>query len=94
MVHVKDVKLLQNLLMVLQPLKKGKKYHKPHVTYREEKGEIDFRWDLETIKLDLGFYGDGTYSYYAVLADGQEFFGDDIDVSQELPLEILRAIAD
>jgi len=95
LVHIEDVKLLQDLLMVFHPLTlKGIKIHKPHVTYREEDGELDFRWDLETIKLDLGFRGNGMYSYYALLADGQEFFGDDIDVSQELPLEILKAIAD
>jgi hypothetical protein len=56
-------------------------------------GEISFWWDLETIKLGLGFYGDGTYSYYAkLLENGKEFFGDDKDLKSTLPLEILEKL--
>jgi hypothetical protein len=64
--------------------------HIPHITL--DKDEVNFWWNLETIKFDLGFCDNGTYSYYALLADGIELFGDDIDYNQKLPSEILNAI--
>jgi hypothetical protein len=68
--------------------------HDLYICFQRKNGQLLYGWDLETIKLAIGFFGDGTYSYYAALADGQELFGDDIDCHQELPLEILKAIAD
>ncbi|UJJ30245.1 hypothetical protein [Halopseudomonas maritima] len=55
-------------------------------------GEVNFCWRGEGHLLDLGFYGDGTYSYYAKLADGREFFNDDAPVDALLPEEIAVAI--
>lgn len=67
--------------------------HIPYISLATD-GEVSFWWDLETIKLGLGFYGDGTYSYYAkLLENGKEFFGDDIDsVNSTLPPEILEKL--
>ena len=65
--------------------------HCPYISLARD-GEVNFWWDLETIKLDLGFYGDGTYSYYAKLKNGKEFFGDDEDSNSTIPLEILERL--
>jgi hypothetical protein len=67
------------------------KIHIPYISLARD-GEISFWWDLKTIKLGLSFYGDGTYSYYAKLENGKEFFGDDEDSILTLPLEILEKL--
>ena len=48
-------------------------------------GEINFFWHRESdgLKVDLGFYGTGTYSCYARKGD-QEVFADDVRVSDGL----------
>ncbi len=64
--------------------------HIPYISLARD-GEVNFWWDIETIKLGLGFFGDGTYSYYAKLCkNGKEFFGDDVDSHSTLLLEILE----
>ena len=35
----------------------------PHISLATD-GEINFFWNLVNFRLDLGFFGDGTYSYY------------------------------
>jgi hypothetical protein len=55
-------------------------------------GEINFFWTLPHFRLDLGFYGDGTYSYYGTTTTGDEFLADDVSVSTPLPAQILRLI--
>ena len=68
--------------------------HHCYMCFQQKDGQLIYGWELESIWLYVWFHGNGMYTYYAVLADDQKFFGDDIDVSQELPLEILKAIAD
>ena len=48
-------------------------------------GEINFFWQRESdgLKVDLGFYGTGTYSCYARKGD-QEIFADDVRVTDGL----------
>lgn len=55
-------------------------------------GEINFFWDRYGLRIDLGFYGTGVYSYYIRLGNGQEYFGDDIAISDEIPGELLSAL--
>lgn len=55
-------------------------------------GEINFYWENEAGLLDLGFYGDGSYSYFAKLAEGRELIEDSADISRQLPAEILAVI--
>jgi hypothetical protein len=55
-------------------------------------GEINFFWMLPHFRLDLGFYGDGTYSYYGTTTTGDEFLADDVSVSTPLPAQILQFI--
>lgn len=65
--------------------------HLPYISLAKD-GEVNFWWDIEAIKLDLGFYGDGTYSYYAKLGDDSELFEDEASVSFHLPQEILERL--
>lgn len=43
-----------------------------------EDGEVNFYWKNESIYIDLGFHGDGTYSFFAKLDNGETLVGDDI----------------
>ena len=40
------------------------------------------------VHIDLGFYGTGTFSYYARGSDGREYFGDDLFASRPLPADL------
>jgi hypothetical protein len=53
-------------------------------------GEVNFFWENQHITLDLGFYGDGYYSFYAKTEDGEEFFGDHKSIDSMLPNKIVE----
>ncbi|MBK5345131.1 hypothetical protein JFU48_27720 [Pseudomonas sp. TH49] len=53
-------------------------------------GEVSFFWETSHITLDLGFYGDGSFSFYAKTEDGEEFFGDNYSIDAELPLKVFQ----
>lgn len=53
-------------------------------------GEVNYYWKNARGLLDLGFYGDGTYSFYAELADGREFAADEVAINQALPNELIQ----
>ncbi|RON97142.1 hypothetical protein BK672_02275 [Pseudomonas fluorescens] len=53
-------------------------------------GEVSFFWESSHITLDLGFYGDGSFSFYAKTEDGDEFFGDNYSLDSELPQKIFE----
>lgn len=55
----------------------------PHISLADD-GEVNFAWD-DGLHIDLGFYGTGTFSYYARSADGREHFGDDVPADSALP---------
>ena len=55
-------------------------------------GEVNFLWDSDGIYIDLGFYGDGTFSYFARAEDGQKFYGDDLSASGILPGNLVNLI--
>jgi hypothetical protein len=63
----------------------------PHITASGD-GEINFYWKREGFILDLGFQGDGFYSYYADLPNGHEMMEDAAALSQPLPQEIVTFI--
>ena len=52
-------------------------------------GEINFYWKTPDVVIDLGFYGTGTYSYYAMRARGEAFAADDVMIDQPLPRILL-----
>lgn len=51
-------------------------------------GEVNFLWEAADVSADIGFYGDGTFSFYAKGGDGKEYFGDDIPAHEGLPAKI------
>lgn len=55
-------------------------------------GEVNFLWKHEGIHVDLGFYGDGTFSYYARDSEGKEITGDDVPARKGLTAELVRII--
>ncbi len=48
-------------------------------------GEINFLWKQDGIHIDLGFYGTGTFSYFARGKDNKEIYGDDVPAATGLP---------
>jgi len=65
--------------------------HAPHISLASD-GEINFLWMLQDFRLDLGFYGDGTYSYYGKTTNGEEFMADDQPFDKILPDQIVKLI--
>ncbi|WP_394754371.1 hypothetical protein [Crenothrix sp.] len=55
-------------------------------------GEINFLWVFSDFRLDLGIYGDNSYSYYGKKSDGKEFLADEKLINEKLPTEILALI--
>jgi hypothetical protein len=52
-------------------------------------GEVTFEWKQDNFHIDLGFYGDNTFSYYATKTGQQPLFGDDIPVERGIPKELV-----
>ena len=64
----------------------------PHISLADD-GEVNFAWSADGMWIDLGFYGTGTYSFYAQDKDGNEWFGDDIPVMSSLRKELRGLLA-
>ena len=64
----------------------------PHISLAND-GEVNFAWFRDGTWIDLGFYGTGTYSFYARDKSGDEWFGDDISVTSPLPKELRALLA-
>ena len=64
----------------------------PHISLADD-GEVNFAWSQDGMRIDLGFYGTGTYSFYARDRGGEEWFGDDISVTSPLPKELAALLA-
>ena len=64
----------------------------PYISLADD-GEVNFAWTQEGMLIDLGFYGSGTYSFYARGQDGEKWFGDDISVMSPLPKELRALLA-
>lgn len=56
----------------------------PRISVAED-GELNFHWDTNGIHIDLGFYGTGTFSYYAHDRQGRRFHGPPTPATQGLP---------
>lgn len=54
-------------------------------------GELNFAWNGNGIYVDLGFYGTGTYSFFAIDQDGRQHHGDDVPAGGPIP-ESLKQI--
>ncbi len=62
--------------------------------YVSDAGDIDFLWKRKdgSLHIDLGFYGDGTYSYYATNFNEQEFMDDAAKVCEGLPDSLIKML--
>ena len=65
----------------------------PYISVAND-GEVNFGWDNDAMQIDLGFYGDSTYSYFARSNDGSEWIGDDIPVAHPLPDALFALLSD
>lgn len=64
-----------------------RRVEKPTISLSED-GEINFLWQNDALYLDLGFVGDGTYSFYGKSGEGEIFLGDDQQVGESLPANL------
>jgi len=48
-------------------------------------GEVNFQWSGPDFQIDLGFYGDGKFSFYAAKEGFQPILGDDVSVQEGIP---------
>ena len=64
----------------------------PHISLADD-GEVNFSWSRDDMRIDLGFYGTGTYSFYGRDKGGEEYFGDDIPAASSLPEELVALLA-
>ena len=55
-------------------------------------GEVNFLWDHDGVHIDLGFYGDGCFSYFARRTDGQAIHGEDVPAHTGLPDALKRLL--
>lgn len=53
-------------------------------------GEVNFLWKYDPVHVDLGFYGTGTYSYFACHKDGRELIGEIVPADKGLLPEIIQ----
>ena len=64
----------------------------PYISLAND-GEVNFGWKSDAMHIDLGFYGDRTYSCFARGNDGSEWLGDDIPVALPLPDELFALLS-
>lgn len=64
----------------------------PHISLADD-GEVNFTWSQGGVWIDLGFYGTGTFSYYARDEEGKEMFGDDMPVMSPFPDDLRTLLA-
>ena len=55
-------------------------------------GEVNFLWKGPELHVDLGFYGDGTFSYFARDGDGVRYADDDVVAGLGLPPDLLALL--
>lgn len=65
---------------------------RPTISLSED-GEINFLWQSDALYLDLGFVGEGTYTFYGKAQDGEIFLGDDKALSEPLPDRLLSLMS-
>src|ERR1700682_1723472 len=52
-------------------------------------GEVNFCWSNAQSRIDLGFFGNGTYSYYGS-GGGNEVIRDDVAANSPVPADLLE----
>ena len=57
-------------------------------------GEVNFLWKHNGAHVDLGFFGDGTYSYFAKDSQGNRYPGDDVPAERGLVQSLLEILVE
>lgn len=65
--------------------------HLPDIGLADD-GEVNFLWKDAGIHVDLGFYGSGTFSYYARDDKGKEYLEDECRVAHGLPSDLIALL--
>lgn len=68
------------------------KINSPYISASGD-GEINFYWKRDDFLIDLGFTGNGSYSYYANLPNNCEIIEDEASLNELLPQEIISFIS-
>ena len=55
-------------------------------------GEVSLFWEDDDVYIDIGFLGDGKYTFYARDSQEIEYFKDEIDLKGPLPDALLNLI--
>ena len=64
----------------------------PHISLADD-GELNFAWNGGPIYIDLGFYGTGTYSYFARNKRGRKHQGDEVPASGPIPDNLMQILS-
>ena len=65
--------------------------HQPDVGLADD-GEVNFLWKDAGVHVDLGFYGCGTFSYYAHDDQGKEYLRDECRAAHGLPSDLIALL--
>lgn len=76
-------------IQFIQKLRTGLKSAIPMVS---SDGEVGLFWKDQENYIDIGFYGDGLYSLYAKLSNGDELLLDDVDINEEINDQLSDAL--
>lgn len=63
----------------------------PSVSLAED-GEICFAWMSDELYLDLGFFGDGKFSFYAERPNEERYTGDDLSIRDRAGLGLIASL--
>ena len=64
----------------------------PHISLAGD-GELNFAWNGGAIYVDLGFYGTGTYSYFARDQEGRKHHEDDVPAHAPIPDSLMQVLS-
>ena len=64
----------------------------PHISLADD-GELNFAWNGGPMYIDLGFYGTGTYSFFARDKYGRKHHGDDLPATEPIPDTLIRILS-
>jgi hypothetical protein len=59
----------------------------------DPEGDYSFYWRTRFIEIDVAVCGDGTYSFFARLQNGQSYEGDELPIEHPLPAAVREALA-
>ena len=59
----------------------------------DPEGDYSFYWHTRLIEIDVAVCGDGTYSFFARLQNGQSYEGGELPIEHPLPAAVREALA-